>query len=135
MTDDDGNTWEKEFDLAKNASPLKRSSRTASKAVRGKESSNVDFSLPLRPFMKRHAMGASGARKFAILVARMAKGDLKADVRFAEIEKQWNKMTQLMGGKFNGAHATRAKDQGWVDSPKHGMYRLIDGWRGALTGG
>jgi len=70
--------------------------------------------------------------KFAILVARMAKGDLKTEIALSEIERQWSKMKQPMGGPFNGAHATRAKDHGWVDSPKHGVYKLLGGWRGAL---
>ncbi len=74
----------------------------------------------------------SGPRKFAILVARLAGGDTRIEIPFKDIEKQWNKMTQLMGGRFNPSHASRAKDAGWVDSPKHGVYKLLGDWGGAL---
>lgn len=142
LTDDDGNTWERELELNRRGGrgETNRRSRKKAAAAHAPKSSDarpgrmpeLDFSLPLRPFMKRYAAGASGPKKFAILVARMAKGDLKAEVAFSEIEKQWNKMKQLMDGAFNGAHATRAKDHGWVDSPKHGVYKLLGDWRGAL---
>jgi hypothetical protein len=104
------------------------------KPVRSAKSAELDFSLPIRPFMKRYAKGVSGPRKFAILVAHLAKGDLETEVAFKDVEKQWNKMTQLMDGRFNSAHASRAKDNGWVDSPRHGIYKLLSGWSGAVGG-
>lgn len=141
LTDDDGNTWEGELNLDRRGARHQRltkgsaAPRAPRSTLAGGELSSLDFSLPLRPFIKRYAVGASGPMKFAILVAHMAKGDLKNEVAFSEIERQWNKMKQLMGGSFNGAHATRAKDHGWVDSPKHGVYKLLAGWRGALPSG
>jgi hypothetical protein len=143
FTDDEGNTWEHELTLVSRGNRGDTSKRLGknrtvavrtlkSRETRATQMSDPDFSLPLRPFIKRYAAGASGPRKFAILVARMANGDLKTEIAISEIEGRWNRMTALMGGPFNGAHATRAKDHGWVDSPKHGVYKLLDGWRGAL---
>lgn len=141
--DDEGNKWEHELTLVARADrseankqpPKKR--MTAARAPKSSASkptrtSAPDFSLPIRPFIKRYARGVSGPKKFAILVARITKGEMKAEVPFSEIEKQWNKMKQLMGGSFNPAHASRAKDNGWVDSPKHGVYKLLGEWRDAL---
>lgn len=143
FTDDDGNTWEHELPLvahrgaghaAQVTKPAKAKRAEPKRAARSEQMTELDFSLPVRPFIKRYTKGATGPRKFAILVARLAKGDAKAEVAFKDIEKQWNKMTQLMGGRFNPAHASRAKDHGWVDSPKHGVYQLLSGWSGALGG-
>lgn len=94
-----------------------------------------DLTLPLRPFMNRYAQGISGPRKFALLVARLSGGDSNAEVPGNDIERQWNKMKGLLGGAFNPAYSTRAKDNGWVDSPKMGVYILLPGWEGALANG
>ncbi len=143
FTDDDGNTWEHELTLvahrraghaAQTTRVAKAKSSEPRKPARSRQVAELDFSLPIRPFIKRYAKGASGPRKFAILVARLAEGDVKAEIAFKDIEKQWNKMTQLMDGRFNSAHASRAKDNGWVDSPKLGVYKLLSGWGGALGG-
>jgi hypothetical protein len=68
-----------------------------------------------------------GPQKFALLLAHMARGDRKTEVQFKAIEKRWKKMKSLLG-KWNGAHSIRAKEHGWVDSPKTGMYVLLPGW-------
>src|SRR5438552_3763832 len=136
ITDDEGNTWEHELSLVthrrtgegpKATRPAKTEPAEPRKPVRSRQTADLDFSLPIRPFMKRYAKGVSGPKKFAILVAHLAKGDLKTEVNFKEIEKHWNKMTQLMDGRFNSAHASRARDHGWVDSPRHGVYKLLSG--------
>jgi hypothetical protein len=142
ISDEAGNTWEHELTLvsrrkvSKIGATRSRPTQRTPKAEkpRSLHQAEMDFSLPVRPFIKRYAKGASGPRKFAILVARLASGNTKVEVPFKDIEKQWNRMTQLMGGRFNPAHASRAKDNGWVDSPKHGMYKLLTGWDGALGG-
>jgi len=87
-----------------------------------------DFQLPMRAFMKKHAAGKNGAQKFALLLAHIAKGDTHACVPAANIESEWNKMTAIMGGAYNRAHSTRAKERGWVDSPKWGTFTLLRGW-------
>ena len=92
----------------------------------------VDFELPIRPFIKRYAAGMSGPKKFVLLLARMVKGTVGAGVSRAEIEKTWESMTGLMGAPFNGAYANRAKDEGWVDSPKFGQYALLQEWKRIL---
>ncbi len=70
-----------------------------------------------------------GPQKFTLLVAYMSKGDTHTQVPLADIEKQWNKMKTLLSGKFNPAHTIRAREHGWVDSPKRGMYVLSPGWK------
>jgi hypothetical protein len=141
ITDDAGRTWEYELTPVHRAGRARVVARpretakpfaSAKKVSRPQRGPDIDFSLPVRPFIKRYASGASGPRKFAILVARLAAGDTGIEIPFKDIEKQWNKMTQLMGGRFNPSHASRAKDAGWVDSPKHGVYKLLGDWGGAL---
>ena len=39
-------------------------------------------------------------------------------------------MKPLLGGKLNLAYPTRAKENGWVDSPTRGVYVLLPGWKG-----
>jgi hypothetical protein len=84
--------------------------------------------------MKRYGAGTSGPRRFAILLARMARGSLATPIKSADIEKQWNKMKPIMGGAYNGAYPTRAKESGWVDNPKVGSYVLLSEWKEALPG-
>jgi len=144
VTDDAGNSWKGEFSLAavhpSNADAITpKKGGHASVSPKSKENSGQrtapDLSLPLRPFIKRNAQGMSGAKKFTLLVAHLAQGDLDTVVPRVDVEKQWNKMKGLLGGPFNAAHSSRAKDNGWVDSPKFGVYKLLPGWEGALTNG
>lgn len=143
ITDDDNNKWHFEFPLERFDTP-----KTQRRAVPQKQTSNRtrrakerpepqlnqagDLSLPLRPFMKKYARGASGPQKFALLIAHLAKGKLDAEVSRAEVEKHWNKMKGLLGAS-NPAFSTRARDSGWVDSAKFGVYKLLPGWKGALA--
>jgi hypothetical protein len=92
----------------------------------------LSFNTNVLAFMKKHGTGCSGDRKFTLLAAHLAKGNRSAEVSFAEIERQWNKMKGVLGGKLNGAYANRAKANGWIDTPKYGVYRLSSDWRGAL---
>jgi len=145
FTDGQGNSWEYELTPLPRGGPVpavpQRKKPIAARPARPTQphqptpTTDPDFSVPLSPFIKRHTKGASGPKKFAILVARLAKGDTKAEVPFTEIEKQWNRMTRLMGGPFNPSHSSRAKDNGWVDSPKKGVYKLRSEWRAALPDG
>lgn len=142
ITDDNGNTWESDLRLTPagvSAKALKRkgSARAVpSQALRAANPSREapDLTLPIRAFVKRHARGLSGSRKFTLLVAHLSAGDVHKEVSASSIEKQWNRMTGLLGD-FNAAHSTRAKDEGWVDSPKKGMYKLRSGWEGSLPHG
>lgn len=82
--------------------------------------------------MKRHATGLGGPQKFTMLLARLSGGKTGVAIGLKEIEKTWNRMTEPMGGKFNTAYTTRAKDNGWVDTPRTGYYALRPSWTGAL---
>lgn len=146
FTDDEGRSWEYELQLVAQSGGTKRAKQPARKRaptpqkptpapVAASKLSPV-FSLPVRPFMKRYGAGTSGSRRFVILLARMAKGSLSTQVKAADIEKQGNKMKPIMGGaSYNGAYPTRAKDGGWVDSPKAGSYVLLSEWKEALPNG
>jgi hypothetical protein len=128
-----GNTYEGEATLVVTGGarrPAKTAERKPPAAVAARTS--LDFSLPVRAFMKRHAKGLGGAQKFTVLLARMSGGKTGASISRGELEKAWNRMTGLMGGRFNPSYTTRAKDNGWVDTPKMGYYALRSSWTGAL---
>jgi hypothetical protein len=143
ITDEDGNTWEAELPLRqseprdkgahakKSRKPPQAAKQPASPTARPE----ADLTLPLRTFMNRFAQGLPGPRKFTLLVAHLSGGDLNKQVPAGDIEKQWNKMKGLLGGPFNSAYTTRAKDKGWIDSTKFGAYNLLPDWEGALTDG
>ena len=59
-------------------------------------------------------------------------GRAPADVPSEKVRSEWSKLTAHLGA-FNRAHATRAKDHAWVDSPAHGTYRLGPLWREAFS--
>ena len=145
FTDEEGRSWEHELRLvpqaggatkraAQRAAPRRTPARpTPMPSPKPASKANPDFTLPVRPFMKRYGARTSGSRRFAILLAHMAKGKLSTPVKAADIEKQWNKMKPIMGGTaYNGAYPTRAKDSGWVDSAKSGSYVLLGEWKHAL---
>jgi hypothetical protein len=83
--------------------------------------------------MKKHARGVRSPQKFTLLLAHLAKGNVAQQVPSGELKNQWNKMKVVLGGKFNSAYANRAKANGWVDTPKHGVYTLAASWREALA--
>lgn len=105
------------------------------RAKRPLKATQLSFNTNVLAFMKQHARGLKGPQKFTLLLARLAKGNLSHEVPFAELEKRWNKMKVVLGGKFNGAYANRAKANGWVDTPKYGVYSLSTSWKEALTKG
>lgn len=151
VTDNSGNKWEMELPLRKiadedkGASPnaLKRAQKQSGKSrdvassgptTAPQSNSEMDFTLPLRPFMNQYARGSSGSRKFALLVAHCAKGEVSVEVPFLELQKQWAKMKGILGA-FNAAFTTRAKNNGWVDSPSRGVYVLLPGWKQGAENG
>jgi hypothetical protein len=73
----------------------------------------------------------SGARKFTLLIAYIAKGDVKKSVDLAEIKQHWNKVKAkgLLGMTFNSKYPTEAKEYDWVDGSA-GAYVLRPGWKG-----
>jgi hypothetical protein len=92
----------------------------------------VDFSSGVRPFMKKHAGGLSGPERLILLVAHFAKGKVHTPVARGDVVRQWGKMKPIMGGKYNGAYDTRARETGWLDSPKPGLFELRAGWEWIL---
>lgn len=140
FTDDQGKTWEFDLKPAEAGTEKPRKGRgSSSPAPTRKEPATEtgrraapDFGLSMAAFMNRYAKGGSGAQKFAIMLARITKGDTKLQVESKEIERQWKRMTRHLG-EFNGAHGTRAKDAGWVDAPKRGFYVLLNDWKSALS--
>lgn len=94
-------------------------------------SSDLDFSLGERAFVKRYAEGKSGPREFTILLAYLSQGEIGKDVKLRAIEQRWNKMKSLLG-KFNRSYSNDAKNHGWVDSKERGTYRLTKEWKNAL---
>jgi len=82
--------------------------------------------------VKKYGNGMSGQKRFALLVAYLTKGDPMASVSLKDIERSWKKMKALMGGPFNGAYSLRARDEGWLDTPKYGMYAVRPAWKEIL---
>lgn len=91
----------------------------------------MDFSTPIRAFIKRHGSGLSGPKKFTLLVAYLTKGETTKEISLAEIEKHWNKMTakSLLSMKFNRFYSSQAKDNDWVNAGKTGSYNLRPSWK------
>lgn len=100
---------------------------------RSKRPLQISFNDNVLAVMKKHGRGLSSKQKFTLLLARLAKGNLSQRVSSGELQKNWNKMKAVLGGKYNAAHANRAKAEGWVDTPKHGVYTLSAVWKEALT--
>jgi hypothetical protein len=90
----------------------------------------MDFSMPIRAFIKRHGADMNGAKKFSLLLAYLTKGDASKRVSSLEIEKHWNKMTAkgLLGIRFNRLYSATAKENDWVNAEKGGSYYLRPGW-------
>lgn len=132
VTTEDGETYEGEIELTAQAKPKKR--RSAKENPKPAAASRrFDFTLPLRAFVTTHgARKLSGPQKFVLLVAALAKGDTTVPIDNSRVQREWNRMTEPMGGKFNAAYPTRAQDKGWVESPKRGAYKLRASWSGAL---
>jgi hypothetical protein len=91
----------------------------------------LDFSMPIRAFVKKQGAGMSGPKKFALLLAYLAKGDLKKTIPSVEIKKHWNKMTakSLLGMEFNTFYSASAKENDWVNAEKNGSYNLRPSWK------
>jgi len=133
VTDDQGKVHEGEVELT--ASSLRRSQqsrRPASKPVKKPTASPPSFVYTLNPrtFMNRYARNGSGPQKFTLLLACLSNGETSKEVSFDAIKSQWGRMSGLIG-KFNPSYSIRAKDQGWVDTKKAGIYVLTHSWKEA----
>lgn len=130
VSDDEGNNYQDEVELTPATKRAKKAAPAKPDTLPTPAPKSVSFSTPIRAFVKQHARDMSGAKKFTLLAAYLAKGQMGKEVQMTEIEKQWNKMKPLLGGKLNRAHSTRAKESGWVDSPKYGVYVILPDWKG-----
>lgn len=135
VTNDDGQTFEGEADLAP-AGPQRGGARRArptpppATPVPATDA-KIDFTLPRRAFLKKHARG-SGPAKFAVLLAHMTGGRTGVQVTREAVAGEWRRNRGLLGGNFRGMYATRAKGEGWTDSAGRGTFVLRADWRGAL---
>lgn len=133
LTDEKGKKYEGIMTLFPLAE--RRKSRPTRERRAGLSPPTLSFDHNPRAFMKKYGRGASGPQKFTLLLARLTKGNTTRETALGELEKHWNSMKSLMDGPFNRAHPVRAKDNGWVDSPKRGVYVLTSSWKEALNVG
>lgn len=90
---------------------------------------DIDFSINERAFVKRYATDKSGPKKFTLLLAYLAKGEVDKNIELSEIKKHWGKMTsKALLGKFNMFYPNDAKTRGWIDSKEYGNYNLTNEW-------
>ena len=136
VTADDSNVYEGEVDLVPVGAARipRRSAKAAAQTVPKVASPNLDFTVNARAFVKAHARGLSGLKKFVLLLSYLAKGKVGEEVELKSIQKHWNKMTAptLLGCKFNTFYSNTAKDNGWVNTRKTGVYVLASSWKKVL---
>lgn len=141
VTDDDGKTFEGEADLAlalalagTRRGGARRARRTPAPppaAPATVADAKVDFKLPLRAFLKKHATGG-GPQKFAVLLAHMTGGKAGVEVTREALEAAWTRNKGVLGVDYHTMYGTRSMGKGWSDSPKRGTFVLHADWREAL---
>lgn len=129
VTNDQGVTFEGTTDLVRSSKSAKTSKTETKWRAAAHIAATLSFSLNPRAFMSKYAKDVSGSRKFTLLLARLAQGKTGEEISGERVVSAWNRMKGIMGGAWNPAHATRAKEQGWIDSPKRGFYVLSGSWR------
>jgi hypothetical protein len=132
ITDDQGHTFEGSAELVRVSRSAKTSRAVAKTRAAPRPATNLSFSLNALAFMKKYARSMSGSRKFTLLLAHLVQGKTGQEIAGERIASAWNRMKSVLGGAYNGAHATRAKAEGWIDSPKWGHYALSSSWREAI---
>jgi hypothetical protein len=132
ITDDQGHTFEGSAELVRVSRSAKTSRAVAKTRAAPRPATNLSFSLNVLAFMKKYARSMSGSRKFTLLLAHLVQGKTGQEIAGERIASAWNRMKSVLGGAYNGAHATRAKAEGWIDSPKWGHYALSSSWREAI---
>jgi hypothetical protein len=89
---------------------------------------DIDFSLPERAFFKRHSSSLSGPKQFVLMLAYLSQGKVGHEVALSEIKNRWGKMTSILHNDFNPSFTNTAKERGWVDVKKTGIYILHSTW-------
>ena len=126
VLDDDGNQFEGETVLSPAQQKRLRKRHVSSQVIDGPQ--RMDFDMNERAFAKQHAGGLSGPKKFALLLAYLAKGDCSKRIPLKDIQKCWDRMTALLGGKFYRKYSNKAREYGWADTKKTGTYVLRPHW-------
>src|SRR5437867_6407769 len=112
VTNDDGQTFEGEADLARagagRCATRPADARAGPGGAGSSRDAKLDFKLPLRAFLKKHATGG-GPRKFAILLARLTDGKTGVEVTRETVEKGWTRNKGILGGAFQDMYTTRSK--------------------------
>lgn len=133
ISTNDGETYEGEIELSPVSKPSKRSAAKVIAKPSSIVKSKFDFSLPLRAFVTKHsARKLSGPQKYVLLVAALVKGNRSVTIDNNRVQKEWNRMTEPMGGTFNAAYSTRAHDKGWIEPVTRGVYKLRESWTEAI---
>jgi hypothetical protein len=112
---------------------------TKEEGMSNKEDGAFDFTLNERAFVKRYSEGANarslnGQQTFVLLCSYLAEGKDGIPVGLVDIRNLWGKCLGIIGSPFRRIYATRAKDNGWVDTSKDlkATYVLRNSWRQAL---
>jgi hypothetical protein len=96
----------------------------------------LDYTMPMRAFVKKHSQNMNGAKKFVLLIAYLSKGDASQTVSLSDVESQWNKMKGkgLLGMSFNRLYTSQARENDWASTEKAGTYRLRPSWKAIFNG-
>ena len=129
VTTDQGARFEGSTDLVRISKLAPAPTPTAKAHKTSLPSAKLSFSLNSRAFMNRYTRNMSGSRKFTLLLAHLAQGKTGTEISGEQITSTWNRMKSVLSGAYNPAHATRAKAEGWIDSPRRGYYVLSDSWK------
>ena len=132
IIDDHGNTLEGDVELVPSVAHLRALGTRIEPRYR--VSRPLDFGMQERAFIKRNAAGLSGPKKFVLLVAYLAKGNLGREVLLKDVAQHWNRMTapSLLGGKFNRFYSNSSRENDWVETKKPGVYSLRPSWHAAI---
>ena len=89
----------------------------------------LNFDAHARAFVKANVGDLAGPGKFVLILAYLAKGDTGREVPLKEVRRTWNRMTSLLEGEFNRKYTNDAKERGWVNTKKTGVYVLTTTWK------
>jgi hypothetical protein len=113
LIDDSGKTFEGSADLSPVLSRRSASKKTKLAPSYKPAQTKFTFDINERAFMKAHAGHLNGGKRFALVLAYLAKGNPKTEVALKDIDAAWNRMTSLLG-EFNIANfRTMPSCTGW----------------------
>ncbi|MAQ77344.1 hypothetical protein CL684_02360 [Candidatus Campbellbacteria bacterium] len=94
------------------------------------QSTNIDFSLNERAFIKRYSSNLGNGQEFTtLIVAYLSEGKEATQISSQEIKKVWERCSGLIGIPFQSIFTTRAKGNGWINPlEKRGFYELGNSW-------